>query len=156
MLMSGKIKAFTIIEVAVTMVLSSIVVGSAIYVFFTFNKVLFATNKNNLIDLELIQLQQILKSDFIKADEINYQYGSIVIKFMNEEKTFYDIEDQVIIREAVNGIDTFNIEVYDIYVYYNSENSKLVNELILDIEIDNLDFPIHVIKKYPNSKLFEH
>jgi len=154
MIFQNKIKSFTIVEVAVTMVISSIVVAAAIYVFFTFNKVLFESNKINMADLELIQLQQIMKSDFIRANEIKYDYGSIIISNYRSEKTYYDIAKTYIIRDAANGIDTFNIEVYDSYIYYTSKNSKLVNEIILDTRVDDLEFPIHLIKNYPYSKLF--
>ena len=83
MLIKTKINAFTLVEVTVTMVISSIVVAAAIYVFFTFNRMLFYSEKKNLNNMEIIQLQQILKKDFIEADEIYFQYESIIVKYFS-------------------------------------------------------------------------
>ncbi|NOZ46544.1 MAG: hypothetical protein GXO79_07145, partial [Chlorobi bacterium] len=148
--------AFTIIELLVTMVLSSIVVATAIYVFITFNNLLFKFSSNNMNSLELIQLQQIMKSDFILANEINYEYGSITLIYNNGTKVYYDIENKFIIRDAKNSIDTFNIESNDVLVSRQNENRELINEIIIEIQIENLDFPIHLIKEYPQYKLIEN
>jgi len=150
-----RIKAFTIIELLVTMLVSSIVVSAGIYVFSTFNKAMIISNSKNLMDTEILQFQQVLKKDFIDADEIYFQYESIIINYHNDEKNYYDISDDYIVREAVNSIDTFNIQVYDSYINYTSKNTKLVNELVLETELDKLDYPIHVYKKYPAEKLIE-
>jgi len=150
-----KIKAFTIIEVLITMVLSGIVVSAAIYVFLTFNSLLSKTGKKNMQNLEIISLHHIMKMDFIKADEIREEYSSIFISFNESEKVYYDFEENYVVRDAIATQDTFKISVNDIKIYFMDEESDLVTEIIVDIQFDNLDFPIHVIKMYPESKYLE-
>ena len=151
-----KIKAFTIIEILITMVLSSIVIGAAIYVFLTFNTLLTKTSKRNMQNLEIISLHHILKKDFIEADEIREEYSSLLIQFNDDKKVYYDFEEDCVIRDAIVSRDTFNIKVNDFKLYFLDEQSKLVTEIILDIENEKLDLSIHLVKQYPAVKYLEN
>jgi len=100
-----KLKAFTLVEMIVTMILSAITILAALWIFAIISNSWTKRNKNYLIMSEWLQFESTFKRDVRGSDFLNVQDNTLMLKELNR-KIKYTILGNSIIREMNNVPDT--------------------------------------------------
>ncbi len=151
-----KVSAFTIIEIIVAMLISGIVISASYTIYFNFKVLFIETQLEFEENSRILLLQSLLKRDFREADFIKSRNDELIINFADKEKIYYEIEEDFIVRNNQEIVDTFFIIIDDYYIGKLKNNLLYVDEIILYIELEELEFPIHITKKYTNDYIFNH
>ena len=136
------IKAFTLNEMIVVLLITSLVVGTAFSVLRLVQQQMNGITGNFEKNTELNLLRQSLWIDFNQYDGIWYEPTAQELKFANELKTTtYQFNDGSVVKER----DTFHIKIIDRLRYFNGE-SKFSGE------IDALD--LYTAKEEGGQRVF--
>lgn len=137
-----KIHAFTLSEMLVALLITTIVVGMAFSVLNLIQKQMQGIEGNYERNTELNLLRQSLWIDFNRSNRIGYDEGKQELYFFNEIKSVtYQLYENQIIKEK----DTFHLQ-WEVQKFY-FENSAISTG-----EIDALEFKTS--KAYGNRPLF--
>jgi hypothetical protein len=144
------IKAFTILELVISMLLSLIVVLIAILAFEMISKQFMSYKKNNETIRNFYVLEGLLTNDFEFSKKIEWKDNNKMECYMPDNKMFsYQLNDTLIIRYAENSTDTFFVKLNKIdKVFLVNENSKIINELKLQTHLLNEDYLLSFKKNY--------
>jgi hypothetical protein len=103
-----KIKAFTLSEMIVVLILTSIVVGLAFSVLTLVQKHMSSIQHNFINHTELNKLEQSLSLEFNRCSKIEYDALEDELKFKNEvDSITYQFHETYVVKE----IDTFQIQL---------------------------------------------
>jgi Tfp pilus assembly protein PilE len=157
-----RVKAFTILEVTITMLIAGLLIGITYASYSIVIKSYHSFTMKNDAMASLVSLDHLLKRDFDQADVIFKEPDGVSIK--KEDKTIkYIFSTDFIVREAAR-IDTFKMQTTDINTTF--ENAA-INEIQATDEqnrIDQLDFvlifqtekiPYHYHKLYSSENLVQ-
>ena len=113
-----KIKAFTLSEMIIVLILTSIVVGLAFSVLTLVQKHMFSIQKNYNKTTELNKLEVALHLDFNRYSKVNYNNLKNEIIFTSPiDSMSYMFYENMIIKET----DTFNIHLQNKMFFFNGE-----------------------------------
>ena len=128
---NSKITAFTLSEMVVVIILTSIVVGIAFSVLSLVQRHMYSIKQNLINNTELSKLEQALWIDFNRYSKINYNAIDDELIFVSElDSTSYTFTNDYIIR----GIDTLNIQLHDKLFFLDGD--KIENDKIDAIKIE--------------------
>ncbi len=137
-----KIKAFTLSEMMVVLVITSIVVGMAFAVLNLVQKQMLGIEKNYERNTALNLLRQSLWIDFNRCDKVFYNAQSGELFFVNEMRTVqYRIGEYLIVKNK----DTFDIK-------WEGQKFYFENVAVSVGEVDALNFV--TAKEYGTQRLF--
>lgn len=137
-----KIKAFTLSEMIVALLITTIVVGMSYSVLNLVQKQMYGIEENYQKNTELYLLKQSLWIDFNSCDRAFYNAKTGELTFTNELKTtLYNIHKNRIAKEK----DTFAID-WELQKFYFENKEQLIGE------IDALDFK--TTNEFGNQQLF--
>ncbi len=137
-----KIQAFTLSEMIVVIIITTIVIGMAFSVLSMVQKHMNGIQANFNRSLELNKLEQLLNIDLNRFSEVSYEIKENRLVFSSEiGATSYQFVDNKIIKNR----DTFNIEVQQKLFYFDGET-------ILEGQIDAIK--IETSKAFQSQKLF--
>ena len=150
MKLTNQIQAFTILEVIVTITLTSIIVLSSMLIYSSFmqvyNRNLETIQKNK--DLILFNIQ--LNKDFKYSEKVTSVNDELILKQSDNSTISYQFVEKYIIRNAKEFADTHYVEHKDInYTYQNN----LINGIIFTIITPNGNFTCYIHKEYDNSTI---
>lgn len=145
------IKAFTIIEIIVALIISALVISLA-YILLMNSEIYFDKLKEQSShSIRYIDFYSTLKNDIHQCNSVSTEQNEIILSF-DQHKITYRIEDNFVERSIPNKeTSKFNVVIEDIEVKY-LKNTKLVNEIILKIHGTNL-FEVNYLKQYSNQTL---
>lgn len=116
-----KIKAFTLSEMIVVLILTSIVVGLAFSVLRLVQKQIFAIQQNYYKSTEINKLKTALWIDFNRYQDIKYNALNNELLLKNElDSVSYRFSEDYI----VSDIDTFRIKLEAKQIFFNGLISK--------------------------------
>lgn len=155
-----RLKAFTILEVTITMLIAGVLIG----ITYTSYSIVFKsyhsfTTKNEDMAV-LINLDHLLKRDFEKADTILKDASGIVLTKDNQLIKYTFMSDFVV-RTAAR-IDTFKVQTQDVNTSFESVPIVEIQATAEENRIDGLDFilifqnekvPCHYRKLYSSENL---
>ena len=145
------VNAFTIIEVIVSLLISSIVISLAYTIFINSETYFENIKRQSSYSIQYIDFYSVLKKDINRSNSIAFKNNELILKFDNDQ-VIYILEDEYVEREVLNKrTNTFDIVIKDIEVKY-LKNSKFVNEIIIQIQGVNL-FEVNFIKQYSGQSL---
>ena len=161
-MMEHKVKAFTILEVTITMLIAGLLIGITYASYSIIIKSYHSfTIKNDDMTI-IVSLDHLLKRDFDQADTIFKEPDGISVK-KDVKIVKYTFRTDFIVRESAR-IDTFKVQAIDVTAMF--ENTA-VNEIQATAEqnrIDQLDFvlifqtekiPYHYRKLYSSENLVQ-
>lgn len=157
----GRLKAFTIIEVTITMLVAAIVIGITYMAYSIISKSYLSFNAKNK-DMEIVeQLDALLKKDFINAELIKKDTGNITFTSTTDTIS-YQLHPNYILR--ISSItDTFKVNNEGIAARFEGENidslslqprQKRIDELELNLFLKDEKIPYHYHKQYSSAQLF--
>jgi prepilin-type N-terminal cleavage/methylation domain-containing protein len=157
-----RVKAFTIMEVTVTMMIASILMGITYTTYSIISKSYLSFNRKNSDMAALEQLDKLLKRDFERAEIIQKETGGITIK--NAEHTVtYEFNPDFIVRTA-GIVDTFKIKTEEITTSFeglpvnevgSSEEQNRLDELGINLLYQNEKIPYYYHKQYSSVNLIQ-
>jgi Tfp pilus assembly protein PilE len=152
----SKLKSFTIVELIVSMLISSIVVSICYYAFIFFNKQLnHYMQKSAMLDSYLL-FSKAIETDFEHAALIKDSAGSHLRLLDNSKKTQlvdYTLSHGYIVRVQNFSKDTFSLKNTIVKIEYVSDTLHIVKALHLQIVLDSaIANPIY-IKYYTSREL---
>lgn len=116
MKLNNKIPAFTLSEISVTLVLTSIVVGLVFSVLSLVQKQLFGIQQNLNVNAELQLLEQSLWLDFNRFENVQYDGINNQIKLKTElDSVVYDFQKESVIKQE----DTFDLSLSIEKLFFN-------------------------------------
>lgn len=137
-----KIKSFTLSEMVVVLIITTIVVGLAFSVLNLVQRHMKGIQQNFTNKTELQKLEQILYLDFNRFPNIEYNEVEDKLTFKSElEETVYQFRSNLILKEN----DTFNVSIQNKKLFFNGSH---VNKGSIDA------IKIVSAKEYRNSTLF--
>jgi hypothetical protein len=151
-ILKRRVEGFTVMEIMVTMVISSIVVLTAFEFYNIFNKLLLKKNNTMESGKEMLQFYNVLENDATKAISIELSTGSLIMKNYKEDPVRYEFYDDFVIRNRSIISDTFRIKIMNL----NSIKDQVTGfDRILTMEmVSNIDtFPLFLEKSYTNDVL---
>ena len=142
MKLNRKVKSFTLSEMVVVLILTSIVVGLAFSVLTLVQKQMSAIQLNYQKNLTINKLETALWLDFSNSSKVNYDNLNNELKFSSEvDSTTYKFVDNFIVR----GSDTFSVNTQSKKLYLQGEIKESGTVDALKIEFS---------KDYQGQKLF--
>lgn len=142
MIQNNKIKAFTLSELIVVLILTSIVVGLAFSVLTLVQKHMGSIQQNYNQKTKLNLLESILWTDFNRYSNIAYDSMNNTLELSSElGSTSYQFTKTSIIKD----IDTFNIELENKSFFYKG---NIIEKGIIDA------LKLETSKTFQNQKLF--
>lgn len=131
-----KVAAFTLMELLITMMISSIVIGLCYSAYsFTYKEfLLFKKVKQEVVDA--MQFNSLLNSEFQNAEKIVYSEHQLLFYFENNNTLSYELNDSLIIRKESEIIDTFHLKATNVKASFLFENDSVPISLINDFSFD--------------------
>lgn len=115
----NKVKAFTLSELIVVMIISTIVISLAFMALSMVKRQIGHIQKRTVLKEELLSLEKVLNMDFNRYGIANFNIN--VLKFKNPlDSTTYTIEENWVLRNK----DTFNIEASNVLFFLDGNTVK--------------------------------
>jgi prepilin-type N-terminal cleavage/methylation domain-containing protein len=158
-----RIKAFTIMEVTVTMLIAAILMGITYTAFTIINKSYNSFNTKNKDMAELEQLDELLRKDFDRAELILKDQNSILFKRADLTSIKYEFNPNFIIRTS-GRTDTFKFKTEELVTLFEgqpvnepaaSEEENRLDELDISLLFGNEKIPYHYYKQYSSVNLIQ-
>jgi hypothetical protein len=155
--MNAKVKSFTIVELLVVMVLSSIVILLALSFYTSVYKSFYKLTDDMEESNRIYSFINQMNNDFEKADVVDYH--NYCYNFMDNDKAFvcYYFENKdIIIRSTDNYNDTLfvNYRNIDTTCINNPNGNNYIEKLIFEINIDKKWMEVLLAKEYYSKALF--
>ena len=152
-----KIKAYTIPEIIVVMIISSILIislwGAYSFIVNRFHD--FNTTNENYENV--MRLDMLLRNDFHKAHKITTSFGKqLDIEFSNHDKMSYIFEDNVIIRRNASNSESFYIRLVGKemkYLYLERKMTSYLERFSAEIILNGRKIILCYNKSYDNKLL---
>ena len=153
--MKTRIKAYTLTEALIAIVLSSIIVVISYALVTSISKQLNMFEKDNEEELMYNLMNATLHYDMNQAHDFYYSTNSISLYSYNNDTINYYFKKKSIVRQTRSKVDSFNIEVLDneMKVLYNMNNLKLKLKLF-NRELNTSYFVNKDLSKAINKKYF--
>ena len=120
-----RISAFTLLELLIGMILSSIVIGFCYTSYSIIHKQYLNYNTIKRQNTAAIQLNSILNTDFINAEYIMYDTDKLIFNSENKVHLHYEFKENYILRVDNGLTDTFMFAPLNIITGYLKESTKL-------------------------------
>lgn len=139
---NSKIQAFTLSEMIVVLILTTVVVGLAFSVLSLVQKHMYSIQKNFNANVELNKLETSLWLDFNRYHKVEYSATDNELKLASElDSIRYRFSDTYVVKAN----DTFNIQVENKLFYFGAQP-------IEEGQIDAIE--LVASKRFQNQKLF--
>lgn len=149
-----QLKAFTIIEMLVVLVLSALVFGIASSAWLYFERLNSKINNDQSYLVSFNKFDYLIKNDVNNANEISGTETDLFFK-MNSQKIHYQFLDTAIVRIQDEISDTINIH-YKKQIYFAEKSNDLINKIGFIFELYNNSISKNYTKWYDNKTLLEH
>ncbi len=151
-----KLHAFTLFELLIGMIISSIVIGFG-YTGYTliYKRYLnYNGTKKNIIDI--IQLNSVINNDFINAESAQFDADKLILNYGNGHLKEYSFEEKKILRKEEGIVDTFRLETTNLVAHQNiiHEQAGLpIVEFSFDAAVFGETMHFHFVKNYSAETL---
>lgn len=151
-----KLRAFTLLELLIGMIISSIVIGFgyAGYTLIYERYLNYNQTKKGIIDV--IQLNSVLNNDFINAESAQFGTDKLILYYETAPRKEYDFKEKYILRKDGEQTDTFKLEAATIIAGSGTGGEQielLVTELSFDAVIHQEKMHFHFVKNYSAETL---
>jgi len=144
---STHIKAYTLMEMIVVMIISAIIVSMAYVVFTKVNVLAITLKKLYQANYQVVLLDKLVYADIEHADRVVKTADGFVCEFKNEKHT-YHISD-VIVRTQQHQIDTFAF-IKDINMVFTflSERETVIKTVKIEGVYEEEELNLFYAKEY--------
>lgn len=159
----NKVKAFTIMEVAITMLISAVLIGIAYTSYSIIIKSYNAFNNKSSKLAVLYTLDHLLKQDFDQAAFISKDETAIVFK-KDSSLITYEFYPDLVTRKSTR-IDSFKVQTDGLITNFESApvlglagsgELERIDELLFNVQFEKEKIPYHYTKIYSSENLIEN
>lgn len=150
----NRYKAFTIPELLVAMLVSSIVLIAVLYGFQLVSGLLVASQRKSVSTTNAAILYQALSNDFLKADSIVQHTDSIVF-YQDSLRVQYYIDSSILVRRHLPRIDTLSTNAAILSLGHHELVDHFITSICLQIVINGKQVKYQFNKEYSPLSLFE-
>lgn len=150
-----KLKSFTIIELVVIMVVSSIVIFAAITGFLKIQSLFQQTQDNNNITQQIGLLHNTLYHDFEQAYKVRARYNDLYFDMPDESIIRYELNYDNVIRMWDDHKEKFFINTKSYSFESLDRRRQYINEIKIEFEYKKIIFPVYLYKNYPYRVKYE-
>ncbi|WP_285060247.1 PulJ/GspJ family protein [Pedobacter ginsengisoli] len=154
-----RIKAFTLIELVLAMMLAAIVMGMAYSAFTVFTRVYGRFHSKNLAHADVQLFRQVLQSDMEKAALIELREGQLNFKDpLSSEALSYSFGTDYLVRTHHSVADTFKMKrLILLSSFENSSVSEgIADRLVFRFEHEGAPVTMTAAKVYTSADLFNY
>jgi len=153
-----KLASFTVVEVAVALLLMAIVVALAYSVLIRSHKQLGSFEQHFTTDNSYRLLHHALQHDMHVAQTAQQAAGTLLLQLADQSTVHYTFSDSLVIREMPEiAVDSFRFQVDSIYFGFEAKpqikDGGLVDEVRLYLQQDRLPYVLHQEKMYDAATL---
>ena len=159
--MIRKIKAFTILELVVVMILTSIIVGIVYSAYEVVGKQYNSYKKTNTQNRKVALLNMLLNKDFSTSYFIKYGEDKLLFYDQENKMTSYDFGvEQGITRNSNAVTDTFFIPPLNVEMKFLNQMQQVRNNLVDELYFESIIFgqqqSFHFKKQYAADVLINN
>lgn len=155
----NSIASFTIIELVMALLISSVVITIVYYVYLLFNNQFAGYQLKGAAMDEYFMLQKALQRDMEQADAVEApsEHEIVCKTTVNGQTVTYNfINNEVVVRINANKADSFRIKNNGYQWEPVSESIFLVKKLVLKVSIADVSFNAIFNKQYSALQLMKH
>ena len=145
-----KLQAFTLVEISVALLISSIVIVLAMNLYLQFSQ----SNQRILNEYDenqkLILFSFIMHNDFDKYEKAEYLMYELKLT-NNNSSCLYEFTDMGIIRRTGEQTDTFNLEYQNLDYKLQNGNTGFLTNLSFELKYKQNIIPVIFTKDYSNA-----
>jgi len=153
-----RIKAFTILELTVAMLIASLCFAIVFKAFNILSGTLYFTSQKNRNVSNLVLADKLLRKDFADHDmRITRSFEGLEFRSKSREVNYVFTNDYVLRRQDNAGPDTLHIPVKNISYSFEMKESvagELTDEFVLQTELEGREINLSYLKKYSSEELF--
>lgn len=150
----NRIKAFTIPELLVAMLVSAIILLAVLYGFQLVSGLLITTQKRSDRSINSTILYKTLKREIAAADSIIYRKDTIFF-YQDTTKVAYIADSSRLIRLQYSRRDTLGAKVSIVTIEMHPYVASFVTKIILSNEVNGRVQMLNFQKEYSSYSLFE-
>lgn len=155
--MKNKVRAFTLFELVVGMLLAAVVIGMVYQAWFIISRVYDGYLVRGRAQSELLVFRKIFTADVDKARRMEYQSGEItLLDTLNEPSLRYQVRDSMVIRLAAVQ-DTFKLKGLSVKTSFEGADQEegLIDAINFSFYAKKDRVRIDVKKQYSSEQLFK-
>ncbi len=152
----SKLKAYTLMEILVALVISGLLISMASMLFLTIKKDVLEEQNRQEMGHRMLRLISFIEKDFDDAREITYNGGAL--KCFKKETSFssYEFHNEYIIRRSQFRADSFSFKVNNIECNYLMDDPPMVAYFSFSIlDVKGVEKSYNFNKEYTKSLLFD-
>ena len=153
---SLKLRAFSLTEVLIAMIIGSVLTGLVISTFITINKVYQKRLSMAAQNQKLIELSGILEQDFLRSDYVIKGECESHIVLHNDEPLSYLFTDSMIIRQNGTNADTFFLDSDNLSLHLFRTDNRLISQVQFNVLLNGLEYPVCIPKAYSRYDLYNY
>lgn len=145
-----KIKAYSLVELLVVMVIGSITIAVAYQGYILFYKQYLSFKISSGKNAEVSTLETLLLSDMEDSKEVK-KSGNGIVCFYKDKQILYSWSEDFITRKQFSVIDTFKLKNVDLKIKFNSKDgieNTIIDELQFNWVNESEQFPFIFHKQY--------
>lgn len=151
-----KLHAFTLLELLIGMIISSIVIGFGYSGYNLIYKRYLNYSETKKGITNIIQLNSVLNNDFINASSAQFESDKLILNYKNGLLKTYNFKDKLILREEAEHVDTFKLEVNNLMASQNIDVEQMglpITQLSFDAIIHKETMHFRFEKSYSSETL---
>lgn len=154
-----KIAAFTLLEILIGMIISSIVIGFCYTGYSVIYKQYLNYNAIKRQNTTAMQLNSVLNNDFVNAEFVRFELDKLIVNSNSNKELYYRFNENYILRRDKGLIDTFMLAALNITPEYFTENEqlqdRLLNSFSFDVSVLGETEHFHFVKEYSSETLIK-
>ena len=152
----NKLKAFTVLEIIIVLLISGIVIALSLNIYLNMEKLFYRILSDGNKYNEIMFFHNRLKNDFDKAKYVKIEIDELIIYKEDWDIIKYNLGSDYLTVSANNITDTLKLKIKNYNFEYLNEESRLISDFSLELKYNNNNFPFYFTKKYSNKVLFEY
>ena len=152
----SKLQGFTLVELIVAMIISTIVISSTIAIWLTVEGLFKRGMSDTYGDTGTVLFVSCIKTDMYRSENITASAHEIHFSFSEDPEIVYTFDDDYTVRTVQNSIDTFYVGIQDLQIIPHKTLPKVVKSISFSVLLKNKIIPFFLTKDYSNSRLFNY
>jgi competence protein ComGF len=150
------IQSFTLIEVLIAMIVSTIVIGATIAIWLCIEGLFNQGMNDTYGETAAVLFISTFEADLKKAENIKANSSEVIFSFTECPDIQYSFNDKIVTRTILEKADTFHIGIDDVQITKHEKLPNVVKSIAFSVLLKNKVIPLFLTKDYSNSRLFNY
>lgn len=157
--MENKIKAFTLMEVTITMLIAAVAISITYTAYRIVSHSYLDYKKKQDKMADIMVADKLLKKDFLSALRITRSDRGLVMEQAEGKINYVFFEDFMVRNQFALSTDTFKMTLKETSYWFENEEKdvgELLDEFDLSIQSEGQSIPLKYRKQYSSQDLFDN